>query len=93
MRKFGELLFTEKIQEIINQLDENLFLEGNRFQEASRQKEESFKKSPVREAAFAGKSYEEESTRLKVQIEGYFEGPDGPGSGLWHAAPPRAVNA
>lgn len=80
MRQFGQFLFTEKIQEIISQLEENLFLEGDRFQEALREKEESFKKSPVREAAFAGKSYEKDPGRLKIQFEGYFKEPDGPGS-------------
>jgi AmmeMemoRadiSam system protein B len=80
MRRFGEFLYTEKIQEIIAQLDENLFLEGDRFQEALRQKEESFKKGPFREAAFAGKSYENDPDRLRAQIEGYFKGLDGPGS-------------
>jgi len=78
MRRFGEFLYTEKLQEIITQLDEALFLEGERFQEALRQKEESFKKSPFREAAFAGKSYEEDPERLKVQLEGYFSGANGP---------------
>jgi hypothetical protein len=80
MRKFGEFLYTEKLQEIINQLDENLFLEGERFQEALRQKEEGFKKASFREAVFAGKSYEEDPGRLKAQLEGYFDGPDGPGA-------------
>jgi AmmeMemoRadiSam system protein B len=80
MRRFREFLFTEKIQEIISQLEENLFLEGDRFQEAWRQKEESFKKAPMREAAFAGKSYEKEPESLRVQLEGYFKGSDGPGS-------------
>jgi len=32
MRQFGDLLFTEKLQEIIHQLDENFFLESERFQ-------------------------------------------------------------
>jgi AmmeMemoRadiSam system protein B len=80
MRRFGEFLFTEKIQEIIHQLEEGLFLEGDRFQEALRQKEESFKKASQREAAFAGKSYEGDPESLRVQIEQYFKGPDGPGS-------------
>jgi AmmeMemoRadiSam system protein B len=79
MRRFGELLFTEKIQEIIGQLEENLFLEGDRFQEALKEKEESFKKALVREAAFAGKSYEKDPESLKIQIEGYFKRADGPG--------------
>lgn len=79
MRRFGEFLFTEKINEIVNQLDENLFLEGNRFQEALKQKEEDFMKAPVREAAFVGKSYEGDPDRLKAQLEGYFREPEGPG--------------
>ncbi len=79
MRKFGEFLYTEKLQEIITQLDEALFLEGERFQEALRQREENFKKAPFREAMFAGKSYEEDPERLKVQLEGYFSGSNGPG--------------
>jgi hypothetical protein len=80
MRKFGEFLYTEKLQEIIGQLDENLFLEGERFQEALRQKEEAFKKASFREAVFAGKSYEADPGRLRTQLEGYFDGTNGPGS-------------
>jgi AmmeMemoRadiSam system protein B len=80
MRRFGQFLYTEKLEEIINQLDEALFLEGERFQKALRQKEENFKKTPFREAVFAGKSYEGDPERLKVQLEGYFSGLNGPGS-------------
>jgi AmmeMemoRadiSam system protein B len=79
MRRFGEFLFTEKIQEIIQQLEEGLFLEGDRFQEALRQKEESFKRAHLREAAFAGKSYEKNPESLRGQLEQYFRGSDGPG--------------
>ena len=79
MRRFKELLYTEKLQEVINQLDENLFLEGERFQEALRQKEEGFKKALFREAIFAGKSYEGDPDGLRTQLKGYFEGASGPG--------------
>ena len=78
MRKSGEFLFTEKIQEIIGQLEENLYLEGDRFHQAWSEKEESFKKAQIREAAFAGKSYEKDPVRLRIQLEGYFKGLDGP---------------
>src|SRR5512139_2996657 len=78
MRRFGEILYSEKIQEIVQQLDDNLFLEGERFEEALRQAEQRFKAAPVREAEFAGKSYENEPERLRAQIEGYFVSPDGP---------------
>lgn len=80
MRRFGDFLFTEKIEEIIRQLEENFFLEGDRFQGALREKEEAFKKSTVREAVFSGKSYEDVPGRLRLQLEGYFKGPDGPGA-------------
>ncbi len=80
MRRFGEFLYTERLQEIVTQLDEALFLEGQRFQEAWGQKEESFRRSSFREAAFAGKSYEREPDKLRAQLEGYFTGADGSGS-------------
>ena len=80
MRRFGDILYTDKINEIIGQLEETHFLEGDRFLEALRQKEESFKRGSVREAAFAGKSYEGEPRQLRLQAEGYFTGPEGPGS-------------
>ncbi len=79
MRRFGEFLFTEKLQEITTQLEEALFLEGERFQEAWRQKEEGFKKASFREAIFAGKSYEGDRAGLRAQLEGYFKGAEGPG--------------
>lgn len=79
MRKFGEFLFTEKIEEIVRQLDEALFLEGETFQEALKRKEEEFRKSCFREAAFSGKSYEKEPEKLRSQLSGYFTGPEGPG--------------
>ena len=80
MRRFKDFLFTEKIQEIISQLDVALFLEGERFQEALRLKEEEFRKAPSREAVFAGKSYEADPDVLRTQLGGYFAGTDGPGS-------------
>ena len=79
MRRFGGLLYAEKIQQIIDQLDQHLLLEGDRFREALREKEEAFKKAPTREAAFAGKSYQTDPEQLRAQLEGYFRGPEGSG--------------
>ncbi|HUL22379.1 MAG TPA: AmmeMemoRadiSam system protein B [Thermodesulfobacteriota bacterium] len=80
MRRFGEFLYTEKLEEIIGQMDVALFLEGERFQEALRKKEEDFKRASSREAVFAGKSYEANPDKLRAQLEGYFTGTDGIGS-------------
>ncbi|RPJ04602.1 MAG: AmmeMemoRadiSam system protein B, partial [Deltaproteobacteria bacterium] len=79
MRQFGDFLFTEQLEEIIGQLDENLFLESERFQEALRQIEGRFKSSPVREAAHAGKSYDADPDGLRSQLAGFFKEPEGPG--------------
>ncbi len=79
MRRFGDFLFGEKIQEMIDLLEHHLFLEGDRFQEALRLKEEVFRRSSIREPALAGRSYEREPERLKDQMSGYFGGTAGPG--------------
>ncbi len=79
MRGSGQFLYREKVEEIIQQLDENLFLEGDRFQEALNQIEERFRKASLREAVFAGKSYEPDPERLREQLEGYFVDSQGPG--------------
>lgn len=90
MRRFGEILYTEKIEEVIRQLDETLFLEGERFEEALKETEETFRKAPVREAAFAGKSYEREPARLRAQLSSYFTSPEGPGP-LYESGEKRKV--
>jgi hypothetical protein len=76
MRQFGDFLFTERLEEIIGQLDENLLLENGRFQQALREIEERFKKASVRDAAFAGKSYEADPENLRGQLGGYFKNSD-----------------
>ena len=80
MRRFGEILYTDKINEIVGQLEETHFLEGDRFQEALRHKEEDFRRASEREAAFSGKSYEKEPQELMAQLQGYFTDPEGPGA-------------
>jgi hypothetical protein len=78
-RRFGDLLFSEKIREIIDQLDEALFLESERFHQARRQAVEDFRKAAVRESTHAGMSYEEKPAELERQLEALFAEPDGPG--------------
>ncbi len=79
MRRFGDFLFKDKIEEIVRQLEEALFLEGEKFEKALREKAEAFKQATFREAIFAGKSYESVPERLKAQISSYFTSPEGPG--------------
>lgn len=79
MRRFGELLYREKIEQLIAQLDEHFLLDSERFREAERKMIDSFKNSPVRPMTLAGESYEGDGQKLKDTIRSYFTDPEGPG--------------
>ena len=79
MRRFGELLYREKIEGLIAQLDEHFLLDSERFREAERKMIDSFKNSPVRPMTLAGESYEGDGEKLKDTIRSYFTDPEGPG--------------
>jgi len=78
-RKFGNLLFSDKVREIIDKLDGALFMESNRFSEAKNTAIKDFKNSPIRPASHSGTAYESKTDSLVKQIEGLFSSPDGPG--------------
>ena len=78
-RRYGQLLFREKLEEIIRELDAAHFLEGERFEAYRAQVEADFARSPIRRAALAGKGYEADPERLRVQIDAFFAPPEGPG--------------
>ncbi len=59
VRRFGSLLTTGRIAELLQRLDEALFLDTDRFREFRAQMEADFRASPTRPAAHAGQSYEE----------------------------------
>ncbi len=79
MRRFGELLYREKVEELITQLDEHFLLDSERFQQAERKMIESFKNSPVRPMTLAGESYEGDGQKLKETLASYFTASEGPG--------------
>jgi len=78
-RKYGDLLYSSKVREIIETLDNCLFLENDRFREEKKKIEDAFRSARVREASHAGISYEKEPEPLKEQLKGLFEPPEGPG--------------
>ncbi|MHC4600097.1 MAG: AmmeMemoRadiSam system protein B [Planctomycetota bacterium] len=80
MRKVGEVLPTEKLEEIVQRLDDAFLLDGPRFQEHYREIVEAFRRSDVRPSSLAGQAYEGDPEKLRVQLDGYFTPPDGPGA-------------
>jgi AmmeMemoRadiSam system protein B len=79
-RQFGDLIFSDKIKEIVEQLDNYYFLESDRFAEHRKSVEESFSKSPLRPAVHAGAAYPAEPEKLREELEGFFTNPGGPGA-------------
>ena len=57
MRAAGELVYIEKIQELINTMDSHLLLFNENYRNHYTKLREEYEKSPVRKAFLAGKSY------------------------------------
>jgi AmmeMemoRadiSam system protein B len=72
-RNFGTIITSEKIKEILNQLDEALFLESERFYKYLENMKEEFKKSNIRKTYLAGKSYPDEKEILKNYLNIFFQ--------------------
>ena len=53
MRKYGGLIYREKIEEIIEELDAQLLMDSDHFRDALEKEKEDFRLAPIREAAFA----------------------------------------
>ena len=85
VRRYGELLFRERLDDIVRECDEAHFLEGEGFETYRAQIEADFARSPIRRAALAGKVYEADPERLRAQIDSFFAPPEGPG-------PPQPCN-
>ena len=80
LKRFGEILMPQWVDKFIADLDEKLFLEGERFDAAKRALLAGFRTQPTRPAMFAGKSYEADPEKLKQQLDGFFRPKEGPGS-------------
>ena len=78
LRKFGEFLVPDRLQRLVSDLDDKLFLEGERVEAARRAALEAYRALPARKAAFAGKSYEADPERLRAQLKGFFTSKEGP---------------
>ena len=90
-RRFGEAIPPEKIRALVAALDRAYFLDSPAFAERLRRVREEFRQSPARAAALAGLCYEREPSRLRAELESFFERPNAPGREALAAAPPAAA--
>ncbi|MBI4401844.1 MAG: AmmeMemoRadiSam system protein B [Nitrospirae bacterium] len=79
LKKYGEFFMPGRLEKLVADLDEKLFLEGERVEAAKRATLAAFRQAPVRKAAFTGKSYEENGEKLTLQLDGFFASKEGPG--------------
>jgi len=78
LKRFGEFLMPNKVEQLVAELDARLFLEGDRADTARQQVREEYRQAPVRTAVFAGRSYEADGAKLKRQVEGFFTSKESP---------------
>jgi AmmeMemoRadiSam system protein B len=79
LKRFGEFLLPDKIERLVNELDEKLFLEGARTEAALARAMDAYRQAPCRKPTFAGRGYEAEGIKLRRQVEGFFSSQEGPG--------------
>ena len=78
VRRGGELLFREQVEELIATLDKHYFLEGDRFTQYEKAVAEAFRQARTRAAFLAGKSYPSGPSELRQVLDQFLHHPDGP---------------
>jgi AmmeMemoRadiSam system protein B len=80
MRKHGlGLIGLEEIQGLVENLDKNLLLDNERYQNHLKELSRQFRESSLRPAVHAGRAYPEDPQALREQLNRFFQPPDGPG--------------
>jgi AmmeMemoRadiSam system protein B len=78
-KRFGDLLPSEPLQNLIEALDRGYFLDSPRYTDRAREIHEEFARAPQRPAALAGLAYQKNPAQLRADIAGYFQRPGAPG--------------
>lgn len=78
LKKYGEFLMPDKLDRLIADLDQKLFLEGERYEAAKAAALKAYREARARTPRFAGKSYEADPQKLREQLAGFFSSKEGP---------------
>jgi len=71
-RRFGDLLFSDKIRSLVEQLDSALFLDSDLFRTTRDRMVQEFRRASVRPFSHAGISYETDGEALRKQLDELF---------------------
>lgn len=80
MRKTGQLIDSEQIQKIVQDMDEVFLLESERFFAHVRKIMDDWEGSSARPAAMAGSAYPADPGTLSGLLDGFYTDPAGPGA-------------
>ncbi|MBH0200367.1 MAG: AmmeMemoRadiSam system protein B [Nitrospira sp.] len=78
LKRFGEFLMPVKVEQLVADLDQKLFLEGAQAEAARVQVRNEYRQAPLRPSLCVGRSYEADGAKLKKQIAGFFTSSEGP---------------
>jgi AmmeMemoRadiSam system protein B len=93
-RQYGRPLSRTALDHLVDQLDEALLLDSERFRRHAVEVHAEFSRSPVRPAYLAGRSYPADPVKLAELLDGFFTAPNGPGPTAPKSAPlPHALIA
>jgi len=81
LKKYGEFMMPDRLSKLVADLDEKLFLEGDRLKAVQAEAFAAYRKLEVRPMAFAGKQYEADPVKLREQIDGFYASKEGPEKG------------
>ncbi len=78
-RQSGQLVFSEQIQHLVDQLDHVGFLDNDSFRQRQQRLLEEFRSSPIRKSAHAGLSYPDQPAELQSVISAFYTSKHGAG--------------
>jgi MEMO1 family protein len=94
-KRFGALLLGDELKTFVDMLDQNFYLESERFRAHRDAVYGEFRSLPTRPPAHVGGAYKAEPAGLTAQLDRFFTAPRGPGlpEGRTPGLTPRAVVA
>ena len=76
--RFGQPLERAELDNILNQLDEGMFLENERFRAARQAQLDAYLAAPVRPPAHVGAAYPGDEQQCRSFLDGFFQDAEGP---------------